>query len=165
MNDEIIIPTSKKKMILTIIGSFVFVAAGFFIYLTKSNLKFIGIIAILFFGLIGITAIWRLIKPKAALIINSKGIIDNSTATSIGFIPWKDITGFQPVKVATNNFLVVYVKNPTTYIDNSNNILTKQSLKYNYNSFNSPIVIGEVALPIKLTEVEKMLLEASQKHS
>ncbi len=165
MNDEIVIPTSKKKMILTIIGSFVFVAAGFFIYSTKSNLKFIGIIAILFFGLIGITAIWRLIKPKAALIINSKGIIDNSTATSIGFIPWKDITGFQPVKVSTNNFLVVYVKNPTTYIDNSNNILTKQSLKYNYNSFNSPIVIGEVALPIKLTEVEKMLLEASQKHS
>ncbi|WP_298424850.1 STM3941 family protein [uncultured Kordia sp.] len=152
-------------MTLLVIGSLIFIIAGFYIYSTESNLKFIGIIGILFFGLTGVTGIRRLIKPKAALIINSKGITDNSTVTSVGFIPWKDVIGFQPVKVTSNNFLVVQVKNPTTYIDNSKNMLTKQSLKYNYSSFNSPIAIGEVTLPLKLTEVEKILLNALKKYN
>jgi len=165
MNDEIIIPQSKKKIILLIVGSLTFVIAGFYIYQKESDLKFIGIIDILFFGLIVITAIWRLIQPKAAIIINSRGITDNSTITSVGFIPWNDITSFQQVKVASNNFLVVHVKNPTTYIENSKNILTRQSLKYNYNSLKSPIAIGAAVISVKLHEVEKLLIKASCKFS
>ena len=174
MNDEIIIPQSKKKIILLILGSLAFVVLGFCLYFeiiphnerfNPTFIKITGIVAILFFGLTFIIGISRMIKPKPALIINSKGIVDNSTATSVGFIKWNDITGFQQVKIASNNFLVVHVKNPNSYIDNSKNMLTKQSLKYNHNNFNSPIAIGAAVISLKLQEIEKLLMEASDKFS
>ncbi|WP_420572543.1 STM3941 family protein [Kordia sp.] len=165
MSDQIEIATSKRKMFLYTLGSIAFVVSGFFIYKNESNLKFIGMIAMLFFGLTGILALKRLIQSKAGLIINSKGIIDNSTATSVGFIPWQDINGFQPIKVVSNDFLVVHVKNPKAYINKEKNILTRQSLQYNLNNYGSPIAINSASLVSKFETTEQILLKASKKYS
>ncbi|WP_394334128.1 STM3941 family protein [Kordia jejudonensis] len=104
-------------------------------------------------------------SSKAALIINEEGITDNSTLTNVGFIPWKDVTDFQPFKIASNNFLIIHVKNPKTYLKKAKNSIIRQSLMYNFNHYGSPIAINTSSLSKKIEEIEQLLLTASEKYS
>ncbi|WP_298520246.1 STM3941 family protein [uncultured Kordia sp.] len=174
MNNPIEIPQSKKKIILLILGSLVFVVLGACLYfeiipnndrMNASFIKIVGIVSMVFFGLTLAIGIKRIVHTKLGLIINEKGIMDNSTATSVGFIPWRDITGVQPIKVASTNFLIIHVKNPQNYIDKGKNMLVKQSLKYNLNNHGSPIAIGSTTLSMKFNTIGKLVNEAFEKRT
>ncbi|MGH1385481.1 STM3941 family protein [Kordia sp.] len=174
MNTPIEIPQSKKKIVFLILGSLVFVTLGFCFYFevipnngnfNETFIKIVGIASILFFGLTLLIGINRLIKTKPGLIINEKGIIDNSTATSVGFIPWKDITSINPIKVLSTSFLIVHVKNPESYISKGKNALIKKSLQYNLKNHGSPIAIGSTTLAMKLQKTEALIKEGLEKHT
>lgn len=172
-NEEIKISPSKRKMILLGLGSLLFVIGGIFIIYVNYNSNInsdntkaliLGGSSIIFFGLGLLISLKKLFSSKPAFIINSRGITDNTTITNVGFIPWKDIVDLQPIKIASNDFLVIYVKNPETYIHKGKNIVTRQSLKYNYKMYGSPIAVNASVLSLKLSKVEKLLLDAFEKY-
>lgn len=168
--NQIEIPLSKSKMILTFLGSLIFVLIGIWFLLNppKSNHWFFGneivifvfgLAAILFFGLVAVTIFRKLLDKKPGLIINSQGIIDNSSGISAGLIPWTDIQQIKTVQVMSQRFLMFTVKNPQDYLDKASTTLKRNAMKVNYKTYGAPISISSNALKINFDELHKMLLE------
>src|SRR5690606_34530155 len=101
---EIKIPISNKKMILLVLGALAFVLIGIWFVIEPESLststrnrnpyftQVIGIVSIIFFGLCLLIMIIQLLdKTFKGVIINDKGIYENSSILNIGLIKWEDI--------------------------------------------------------------------------
>jgi len=169
---ETIIKLSKTKAILLILGSLAFVGVGIYlVYLDpvqiENHTRFnnpllvhgIGWVCIVIFGLSGLYHIRKLFDKKPGLILNSTGIIDNSSGIAAGLIPWNDIKGFSIYEVNKQKMLVISLNNPNKYIEMGN--LFKRSLnKANYKMCGSPLSITPNSLQINFDE----LLEVTNKY-
>lgn len=98
MDNEIIIKQSQLKQFLIMLLAIIMVAVSIFVFCSDINLfgvnflnKIIGGFVTIFFGACLLFIIIRFFKPKDILVIDKNGITDNSSAISIGFIPWKDV--------------------------------------------------------------------------
>lgn len=161
---------SKRKLIfllLTGIG-FVIISLLFmlyperfisFIFFNERVIKNIGYIGLPFFGLVSILLTKKLFDNKPGLIINKKGIIDNSNSSSIGLIKWSDITKISQKEVVSTKFLLVEIRNPQEYIEKANQI-KKLLLKQNLNTYGTPITLTSVGLKCSFEELEQLILES-----
>ena len=122
-DEQIEIPLSKKKMLLTLFGAIIFVGLGLWFLINPpkiSNLIFgnptlifiVGLASIIFFGLVAITIFRKFSDKKPGLIINRKGITDNSSGVSAGLIPWTDIKEIKISQVMSQKFLMFIVPSP-----------------------------------------------------
>nr|WP_120233474.1 STM3941 family protein [Chryseobacterium sp. AG363] len=109
------IKSSKTKLVLLVSGSLIFIILGVFlavnphkfasfIFRSVTFIRMVGIVAILFFGLCLIILIKSLLTKKFNLIINEKGIIDNSSYVSVGLIFWNDINSIKRIDVVSTKF-------------------------------------------------------------
>lgn len=152
MNSEIKIPLNKFKISLLTIGSILFVIAGYFMLW-----NFIGIIAIIFFGATGVYGLAKLFDSKTGLKIDSNGITDNSNATSIGLIKWKDIYQIRSEQVASEKFIMIDLIDPDKYLDKVKNGLKKRLMKTNMRMYGTPISITSRTLKYNFLELERIL--------
>lgn len=89
---------------------------------------------------IGFT-IKKVINNKPALILDSKGILDNINLSDVGTIPWNNITAVSTVKHQYSNFIIINLTHPE-------NILKRLSgakltlAKNNITNFGSPCIIN-----------------------
>ncbi len=170
MSDEnqIEIPLSKQKLYLMLFGSILAVVAGFWLVLNppKSNhpifgnptlILITGIVAIIFFGYVAIFLVKKLPDNKPGLIINSEGIIDNSSGVSAGLVLWKDIIDISTSNVMNQKFLMFIVKNPEEYINRQNGIVKRKVMEINYKSYGSPISISANTLDTNFEELYELL--------
>jgi hypothetical protein len=163
------IRASKKKLILSLIGSIAFVAVGIWLITGPEiempilgNPVFVmitGYTCVAFFGLIAIVLIGRLGKPLKGLTLSSEGIEDHSTAVSAGFIPWTDIKEIREAKTFNQQFIVVVVHNPQEYIDRQGNFIKRKSVQSNYKIYGSPVTIATAPLDAKFEDVKRALQE------
>lgn len=167
---EIIIALDKKKLILLLFAGVVFTFFSFWFilkpsdfvnFITRSeNIVFIaGILGLIVFGLGSVLLFFKLFDNKPGLIINERGIIDNSNSSSIGLIKWSDITKISQKKVVSTKFLLVEISNPEDYIQKANQ-MKKLSLKQNLKTYGTPITITSVGLQCSFEELERMILES-----
>lgn len=168
--EQIEIPLSKTKMILTFLGSLVFVGLGLW-FLTnppKSNhwlfgnptiIFTIGLASIIFFGLIAVMIFRKFSDKKPGLTINRLGIIDNSSGVSAGLIPWADIQEIKVTQVMSQKFLMFIVKSPEEYLEKVTNPLKRNAMKMNYKTYGSPISISSNALQTNFGDLHKLLIE------
>ena len=168
MEEKIEIPLSKIKIALLFIGAMIFVFLGV-LFLndpeawTSTRNKspelttIIGIIAIIFFGTIGAIIGRKLLDNRAGLIIDDRGITDNTNATSTGLIAWRDIEGITKLEIASNKILILKVKNPNHYIERAKNSLAKRAMKANHKMYGSPISIISNSLKIKFKDLEHLI--------
>lgn len=173
--EPISITLSKKKIALSIIGSLSFVVLGilftifpdtFTTILIKNILliRFIGIIAVLFFGFALITLIRKILFDKSlGIFINEEGIIDNSSFVSVGLIKWEDITSIEKSKVRSTSFLLIKVKNSEYYINTPNRIKSNL-LKANYKSYGTPISISANFVSCSFAQLENIILNSFEKY-
>ena len=174
-NDRIEIALSKVKLILALLGSIVFVLLGFWLIVNPgrfestvfSNHTFIfvaGILATAFFGFCGFYISKKLADPKPGLIIDHKGITDNTSGISAGFIPWSDIKEFKTAQVINQKFIMVIVYNPENYIERQTNSIKKNAVTINYRSYGSPVSISANALKCNFSELERILQTEFEKN-
>lgn len=143
--EEIIIKQSFKKQITLTFMGILMLFLSFLTYNTaeilysskfaKIFLKITGLIGIIFFGLAFLFIIYRLFKPKNILTINIDGFIDNSSAISLGYIPWSEVEKIKEFKVISERFIGVELKNEEEYLKRTSNIklkLLKINLKIGY---------------------------------
>ena len=106
--------------------------------------KIIAIIWILFFGFATIFLIYRTIAKKELVIVDKNGITDNSSAASIWFIPWNDISNIEIKSTETQKF---------------NSLLTPQSKEAIENQkFISVSLYNEEKYLEQISQWKKMLL-------
>ncbi|HOF16967.1 MAG TPA: STM3941 family protein [Bacteroidales bacterium] len=168
--EQIEIPLSKTKMILTLLGSLMFVGLGiwFLTNLLKSNhwtfgnptvIFIAGIASVIFFGLVAIIIFRKFSDKKPGLIINRQGIIDNSSGVSAGLIPWTDIQEIKISLVMGQKLLLFIVKNPEDYLEKVTNPLKRNTIKMNYKICGSPISIASNALQTNFDDLYKLLID------
>lgn len=109
----------------------------------KFSFKLILILSIaipILIFVIGFT-IKKVINNKPALILDSKGILDNINLSDVGTIPWNNITAVSTVKHQYSNFIIIKLTHPE-------NILKRLSgakltlAKNNITNFGSPCIIN-----------------------
>lgn len=175
MNNRIEIQLSSKKISLLLIGALLFIIGGtwmvfdpgdggyYFIigrsfYLTPEMIQTIGVIGIVFFGIIIIYGIRKLFEKKVGLIIDSKGITDNSNASSIGLIEWNDIKKIRTEQIMSTKFLLIDIVNPEKYIEKATNRIQAKLLKTNMRIYNTPISITSNSMNCSFQELQKLIL-------
>ncbi|AXG74995.1 hypothetical protein DVK85_12445 [Flavobacterium arcticum] len=169
---EIEIPRSRQKIILLTLGSLLFIAAGYWISIEIADeqtrlptlyVKIIGIISI-GFGSIGfIYSLKSLFNRKHSLIINNKGVIDNSSGVSVGLIKWSDITDIEITQVKSTKFILLFVENPEHYINNSKSF-KKFLLKSNHKMYGTPLSISSTSLQCTFDDLEKEIRSGLERY-
>lgn len=76
----------------------------------------IGVLGIILFGLGTLYFFKRTIEGRTLLIVDSKGITDNTSFISVGFIPWKDIKSIIKTNSLNQKFISIDVKDNNKYI-------------------------------------------------
>ena len=166
--DQIEIPLSKRKLYLMLSGCLLFVGMGIWLVVNppKSNhvifgnpvfLLVTGIVAILFFGGIGVFLLRKLPDSKPGLIIHSEGITDNSSGIAAGLVLWKDIVEIVTINVENQNFILFVVRNPEEYISRQSGIFKRKAMEVNYRSYGSPISISANTLHTNFDELYQLL--------
>lgn len=163
------IQINKKEHFKMLFGSLVFVILGiwymtnpvsieFLFFNNKTIIFIIGLLSVVFFGVNAIYLAKKLFDKSPGLIISSDGVFYNSSAVSVGFIPWTDIKEIKVTKVFTQSFINLVLKNPHKYIENHSRTLKGKLIKINKKTFNAPIAISANGLRINFTDL-KLLIE------
>lgn len=177
---QIEIPLSKIKMGLLCFAGVIFVALGLFLIVHEpksinysNRFSWImrpiprvlsGILFVIFFGFAATILFIRLFTKNQGLLINEKGIIDNSSFAGLGFIPWKDVKDIKTIKVNSGNFIIVLLNNPSYYINSTTHYLKRRLLKNNFNYYETPILISANSLKINHKKLYELLLSEMKHH-
>lgn len=133
MEEPIIVKQSTKGTLLFSFGALVLAVLSLFLILvdvrTFANgprvfqngtvyviLKIVAVIGVVFFGYAFFYLIKRAKQGKAILVVDEKGVTDNSSSISFGFIPWGDIDEVRVDAVFGNNCIELLLNNENDYI-------------------------------------------------
>lgn len=166
--NKIEIPLNKVTIALLFLGSLLFVAGCYYMILDSLNitkkyttnsifLLLIGILGLIIFGSITYYAFFKLFDKKPGILINEKGIYDNSSAVSLGLIKWLDIKDISTTRIGSTKFILIHVNNPEYYIQNITGIFKRKMVVINNKMYNTPITISTIALKYDFFQLEHLL--------
>lgn len=165
---EIIIKFSKSKLVFIFLGSLFFVLFGLNILYNHKEYDYflilVGFISVVFFGFSLVFSLDRIFTKVPGLIINEKGIVDNSSGVKAGFIPWQDIIKIDITTVGNNSFVNLIVRDPKKYINKNKNFLKKFFVTINYKTFKTAIGIPATALDCDFEYLFNIINDEFQKH-
>ena len=163
---RVVVPLSKRKIVLAVLGCAVFVALAVAFWPALDGLpsgqwtrwKLIAALSatIAFFGAGGLYLIRKLFDREPGLVIDDEGIVDNASGVSAGRIPWSHIKGFHVTTVKGQRFLTIDVHSPEIYIERAPP-LKRPLVRVNAAYFGSPIQIGTATLRIDFDELHSIL--------
>lgn len=165
--DKIEIPISKKKISLLLIGAIVFVISGFFFIIipetfitfwirNPQTIRIVGIAAVLFFGAASIYGFRKLFDSDNGLIIDDKGIFDNTNASSVGLIDWIDIIEIQTKQIMSTKFLLIFTNNPDKYLDKATGF-KRRLMNGNMKMYGTPLSITSNTLRHNFDDLERLI--------
>jgi len=168
MTTPVEIPLSKGKLVLMLIATAAFIAAGiwFLLYTSSilspffaspSSIKLAGISAIVFFGVCGVFISRKLFDSRPGFIITETGLIDNSSSISVGEIPWKDVRGITNTTIANQQLIMILLHNPEEYINRQTSVLKRKAMEMNYKHYGSPVSISANGLRCSYGELRQLL--------
>ena len=166
-----VIPLSKTKLLFLVIGVVCLFAAGVWLFMNADQFpdknptlaKSVGVAGVLFFGACAAYGFIKLFDSVPGLIVDSKGIFDNSSGISAGLIPWSDITGFSVNSIQRQRFLSIEVRNPDKYIQRASG-LKRLLVSLNARYFGGPIHISSNSLKIPFDQLLRIVGEAHVKY-
>ena len=179
-NDETVIELSKTKLLMLILGSCAFVAAGVWLLSldpeavrARSAFRFffndpwvargLGLAAVVFFGICGVFGAKKIFDEKPGLVLNSSGLVDNASPAAAGFIPWSEVLGLGVLEIQKQKTLVVAVRDPEKYIDRGG-ALKRALNRANHKLTGSPVAISSVALKIDFSELVSLFNRYHRKY-
>jgi hypothetical protein len=164
--ETIEIPLHKGKITLLVIGSLLFIGLGYFCMTedsgsgrySKEAINVAGALCIAFFTLTLAISIFKLFDKKKGLIINEKGIIDNSTITSGFLIKWEDITDIGIYQIKSTRILLIHVSDNEKYLAQMKGLKKMLGIQ-NIKLSGTPLSINPNSLGIKFDELQKIVSE------
>ncbi len=164
----LVIPLSKGKLVLGLLGPVAFVAVSVWIWSISNNqtrdnpliIKAVAIACGSFFGLCAIYGCFKVFDTRPGLIIDDQGIVDNSSAVAVGRILWGEVVDFY----VSNKFITIVVVDPQKFMARGN-FLKRMLNAANMKMTGSPINISWIALGLKSDELAQALTVAFRKHA
>jgi len=169
MEDKpLVIPFSKFKLSFMFLVALIFVAisiycivsAYFSLTIGRGSTAFIlimGILGLAFFGSSGFYLAKKLYNSAPGIIVSKKGITDNSSTLSVGFVGWEDIVEICDVTTSKQIFINIVVKDPNKYISRQNNGLKRKWMQINYKAYGTVIAITTTRLSCTHAELSHLL--------
>jgi len=166
--NRVAFPLNKSKLALILLGASVFVAGGFSMFhasaetASQSIIKspalvhLAGLACIMFFGLCMIAALIKLLDASPALVLDDKGLTNNSGILGGSFIPWSEITGFQVTQIKGQRILYVLLRDPSCYLSTLTP-LRRKLLKATLAIGPSPVAISSNLLSVNTEDLMESL--------
>ncbi|HBX63438.1 MAG TPA: hypothetical protein DEG63_10245 [Flavobacteriaceae bacterium] len=161
--------SNKKKTLLMLIGSLLFVAGGIFFVMHPESFdgeplitRMIGILCILFFGFAAIVFVRYLISNRLLLEITDQGLHIGDIHKT--FIEWQDISGFKEIAIYSTPIIIILIKNSKAVIDDEPNMIKKKMMQFNMN-YGSPYNLNSGNMAIRHKELFRLLNEKLIKYS
>lgn len=158
------IPLSKSKLSLLLLGSIVFIATGVWLVMAAPVTHYpvifcraLGIVCVLFFGVIALSIASKLQDNSRGLIIDEDGITDNSSAVSGGLIVWRDIEDISVIEIGRQKLIILEVRNPEKYIERQTHFLQKKAMQSNLKMYNSPLSISANGLKCDFEDLYRLI--------
>ncbi|MGB0664699.1 MAG: STM3941 family protein [Pontibacterium sp.] len=169
MLEERVIELSKVKCSLVALGAFVMLLAGVWMLTEdaeslerrgESPVEFFGtaILSIAFSSACGVFGARAAFNNSPGLVVNSKGIIDNSSALSAGLIPWEDIVRIGRSDAAIPRFIAIHVKEPHKYANNGN-AMKRLVNRAHILMFGTPVFISVHTLKISYYDLHRVITQ------
>ncbi|MBD3329561.1 hypothetical protein GF357_03640 [Candidatus Dojkabacteria bacterium] len=164
--EPIVIKLSKKKIILWLTLSIGFVALGFWLLsldkgvlsLPKGTVTLIAILDIVLFSFGVVFNFKKLLDNKPGMIITEEGITDNSSAISMGFVPWEDIIGLSVNVVNNQKYLTVRLRDMDARIEQAKG-LRKYFMEVNNNNFGSGFQVSTTILDYNFDDLYNIIVQ------
>ena len=169
--EAIVIPLSKNKLALLVLGSSAFVAGSIWMWSNAEAqprfnpvwLKCVSLVGMLFFGICGIYGCIKFFDDKPGLIVDDEGIVDNSSAVAAGRICWDEIIGISVSEMAGQRFLTIEVVDPQKYIERCGYVVRILHMA-NIKAVGSPINISANSLKMSFKELVSLMSESLDLH-
>lgn len=169
---RIAIPLSRGKLLMVLLGAIAFVIGCVFLWVLPNPanrslllLCRIGAVAgALFSTACGVYAAIKMFDSKPGLIIDSKGLIDNSSGLAVGRIPWRDIVDVRVLKAEFGTYLVIDVRNPKSYAGRGN-AFKRLINAGNMKMVGSPIAFDASTLRITFDKLVDLVESAFERHT
>lgn len=170
IKDRVEVALSKKKLIMLLFFSVLFLAISLWILTSQPEVSnplfgnFIiknvaSILGVLMggFGIYFFTK--KIFDKKPGVIIDNIGIIDNSSGVSIGRILWSDVMIIDHREFLNQKSVTIYLKKPEEYINRVTNPIKKRLLKMNFKETGSPVNISPNGLKIPFNELKYIITQ------
>lgn len=154
--NDLVIPASRLRLLGYFAGGLGFAALGVFLIADAARYDLvsmvIGLVTVMFFGAIAVTAFYRLVTAAPAIVINADGIVDNASGVSVGLIPWDQIREVREYRVQNQVFLGIVPKDV-------NALLKKQprwkraAIRANLSMGAAPVNIPQGSLGMKVSDL------------
>ena len=162
-DNRVVIPVSKRKLWLLLLGALAFVAAGAWMawdphtlnqgrYRSPVLIRIVGTLSVLFFGACGYFIARKLRSGDAGLVIEAEGFLDQSSATSLGWVPWSDVVDLSAFTVQGQRFILVQVRDPDRYLSRLSG-LSQKAAAINLSAYGSPVTISANSLETGFEEL------------
>ncbi len=173
LNEQVEIPLSKVKIALLFLGASAFLVIGLWLMISSPEVNhsnrraaffnpvflfFTGSVSVLFFGFCAVYTFKKLFDIKPGLIINQKGLIDNSSG-STGLILWSEIQKIEIFTVNNQKFIRFILKDPQNYLNKITDKLKRKGMEINYKWYGSPISISANSLKTDTEDPHRLLIE------
>lgn len=161
--------SNKKKTVLLLLVSLLFVAGGIFFVMHPESFhrqpgitRMIGILCILFFSLAAMVFVQHLLSNRLLLQITDQGLLIGDKYKT--FIEWQNITGFKEIAIYSTPIIVILIKNSNAVIDEEPKMIKKKMMQFNMN-YGSPYNISCGNMDISHKELFRLLNENLTKYS
>ena len=160
------------KLLGQCLGALAFVALGVFLIRvpTRHGLwaQFMGAVAVAFFGAVGASVLFRLLRPGPAIVIDNDGILDDASGVSLGRIRWDQVGEIDEYRVNDHAFLGIMLKDLDALIARQP-FWKRRIVRANLRMGAAAVNIPQASLGIKLSdlrrEMEQRKREAAQRSS
>jgi hypothetical protein len=168
---DVVIPLSKGKVALLLLGAVAFVAGSIWIWSiadgqTRYNpfyMKAVAIAGVSFFGVCAIYGCFKVFDTRPGSVIDKQGIVDNSSAVAAGRILWDDVVALNVSEIAGQRFITIVVVEPERFVQRGS-FLSSMLNAANTKMTGSPINISSSSLCMKLDELVEALTTAFEKY-
>lgn len=170
--DRIEIFTSQKKLVKLIFYAICLIMMGIFVMTISEKQqmvspvfsKIVGYVSLALFIPALIYILYKFSGNSPALILDSTGLTDNSSATSPGFIPWHEIEKFEVKSIYSTSLLGVVLKNNHSFTRSPNSFSRFLNI-LNSSMFTSSYMISTNSLDIDFEELVHLTRLYHQKYS
>jgi hypothetical protein len=158
-SDRVAVPLRKGGLVKVMLSALLVVVGCVWLRAPRDSgapttpaLEILSVIGILFFGSAALFAARKVLDGTPALVLDSEGMLDNSSALAVGRVRWAEITQIRVIEVARQRYLSVSVRDPEPFLEKGGPLRRKLN-RANFLKVGAPINIKATTLAMPFDRV------------
>ena len=161
---HVVVERSRVKMLLSTLGSALFVVASLAIVAQGSAITLlVGAAGVITFTSFGLAWILLCLRAGPGLVVDDTGFDDQSSAVAVGRVMWSDVTSGSEWGAFGSSHVVVNVRNPEVYLARLG-WFARLAAAANRRLVGSPVTIASNGLKTNFENLNMLLHQAFEQY-